>query len=195
MLGTSGMNTPSPAEVTQLLHAWSEGDRSALDQLMPIVHNELHRLAHRYMGRERAGHMLQTTALINEVYVKLVGEREMKWQNRTQFFGVAATLMRQILVDYARARRYAKRGGGAQEVTMDEAWVVSTERSAELVALDDALNELAVFDERKGRIAELRFFAGLSVEETAEVLGVAPVTVMRDWRLAKAWLHRELAKN
>jgi RNA polymerase sigma-70 factor (ECF subfamily) len=195
MLGTSGMNTPLPAEVTQLLHAWSEGDRSALDQLMPIVHNELHRLAHRYMGRERAGHMLQTTALINEVYVKLVGEREMKWQNRTQFFGVAATLMRQILVDYARARRYAKRGGGAQEVTMDEAWVVSTERSAELVALDDALNELAVFDERKGRIAELRFFAGLSVEETAEVLGVAPVTVMRDWRLAKAWLHRELAKN
>ncbi len=186
---------PSPQEVTELLVAWSDGDRAALDQLMPLVYEELRRLAHRYLGRERAGHTLQTTALVNEAYLKLINEREMRWQNRAHFFAVSAQLMRMILVDYARNRNYAKRGGGAQRVSFDEALVVSDERAAELIALDDALTSLAAFDERKSRVAELRFFGGLSVEETAEVLKVSPVTVMREWRLTKAWLHRELSKG
>ncbi|MCI0389298.1 MAG: sigma-70 family RNA polymerase sigma factor [Acidobacteria bacterium] len=186
---------PSSEEISQLLVAWGNGDREALDQLMPLVYDELRRLAHRYLGRERAGHTLQTTALVNEAYLKLVNEREMRWQNRAHFFAVAAQLMRMILVDYARRRNYAKRGGGAQRVSFDEALAVSEERGAELIALDEALKTLAEIDERKSQVAELRFFGGLSVEETAEVLKVAPVTVMREWRLAKAWLHRELSRD
>jgi RNA polymerase sigma factor (TIGR02999 family) len=186
---------PSPKEVTELLVAWGDGDRDALDQLMPLVYEELRRLAHRYLGRERKDHTLQTTALVNEAYLKLINEREMQWQNRAHFFAVAAQMMRMILVDYARRRNYAKRGGGAHRVSFDESLVVSDERAADLIALDDALNSLAAIDERKSKVAELRFFGGLSVEETAEVLKVSPVTVMREWRMAKAWLHRELSKG
>jgi RNA polymerase sigma factor (TIGR02999 family) len=189
------MTAPSPQEVTALLVAWSNGDRAALDKLMPLVYEELRHLAHRYMGKERAGHTLQTTALANEAYLKLINEREMRWQNRAHFFAVAAQMMRMILVDYARSRRYAKRGGGARQVSLDEALVISDERTGDLIALDDALSGLAALDERKSRVAELRFFGGLSVEETAEVLKVSPVTVMREWRLAKAWLHRELSQG
>jgi len=185
--------SPSPEEISELLAAWSNGERAALDQLMPLVYDELRRIAHRYLGRERAGHTLQTTALVNEAYLKLFNEREMRWQNRAHFFAVAAQLMRMILVDYARSRNYIKRGGGAQRVSFDEALAVSQERAGELIALDEALKTLAEIDERKSRVAELRFFGGLSVEETAEVLKVSPVTVMREWRLAKAWLHRELS--
>jgi RNA polymerase sigma factor (TIGR02999 family) len=182
------MPTSTPQEITTLLLAWGSGDRAALDQLMPLVHDELRRMAHRYLGRERAGHTLQSAALVNEAYSKLIGERQMDWQNRAHFFAVAAQVMRQILVDYARTRNRDRRGGGAQRVSLENALAVASEQSAELVALDDALHGLAAFDERKSRVAELRFFGGLSVEETAEVLQVSPVTVMREWRLAKAWL-------
>jgi RNA polymerase sigma factor (TIGR02999 family) len=184
----------SAQQITSLLADWSNGDRAALDQLMPLVYDELRQIAHRHLNREREGHTLQTTALVNEVYLKLINEREMRWQDRAHFFAVAAQLMRNILVDYARTRNYAKRGGGVQPVLLDEALTIAEERADELVALDDALQALEAFDQRKSRIAVLRFFAGLSVEETAEVLAVAPVTVMRDWRLAKAWLHRELSR-
>ncbi len=187
--------TPLAEEISELLIAWGNGNRAALNQLMPLVYDELRRLAHHYLARERAAHTLQTTALVNEVYLKLVNERAMQWQNRAHFFAVAAQLMRIVLVDYARHRNYAKRGGGAQRVSFDEALAVSNEQTAELIALDDALNTLAVLDERKSKVAELRFFGGLSVEETAEVLKVSSVTVMREWRLAKAWLHRELSRN
>jgi len=180
-------------EVTELLAAWSRGDRSALERLMPLVENELQLLAHRYLRRERPGHTLQTTALVNEAYLRLVGQREPRWQNRAHFFGIAAQMMRRILIDHARKIRYAKRGGGAPKVSLDEACVLGEERAAELVALDDALQALARVDERKSRVVELRYFAGLSVEETAEVLGVHPDTVTRDWRRAKAFLRRELA--
>ncbi len=188
------MSLPSTQEVTRLLLAWSDGDRAALDQLMPIVYSELRRLAHRHLGGERPGHTLQTTALVNEAYIRLVGQGPLQWQNRAHFFAVSAQLMRQILVDYARARRNAKRGGGAVKVTLDEAAEVSTERAAEMVALDDALTALAEFDQRKSRIVELRFFGGLSIEEMAEVLKVSPGTVMREWTLAKAWLRGEISK-
>ncbi|MBI3426929.1 MAG: sigma-70 family RNA polymerase sigma factor [Acidobacteria bacterium] len=184
----------SAQQITALLAAWGNGDRAALDQLMPLVYDELRQLAHRHLQRERDGHTLQTTALVNEVYLKLLNERDMRWQDRAHFFAVAAQLMRNILVDYARTRNYAKRGGGVRPVVLDEALVVANERAAELIALDDALQALAGFDERKSRVAVLRFFAGLSVEETAEVLQVAPVTVMRDWQFAKAWLQRELGR-
>jgi RNA polymerase sigma factor (TIGR02999 family) len=177
-----------------LLVAWSDGDRAALDQLMPLIYEELRRLAHRYLRRERVGHTLQTTALVNEAYLKLINEREMRWQNRAHFFAVSAQLMRMILVDYARRRNYAKRGGGAMRVSFDEALAASDERAADLIALDDALSSLAAFDERKCRVAEMRFFGGLTVDEMANVLQVSPITVMRDWRLAKAWLYRELNK-
>ncbi len=185
----------SAQQITELLTDWSNGDRAALDRLMPLVYGELRAIAHRHLKGERGGHTLQTTALVNEVYLKLINERDMRWQDRAHFFAVAAQLMRNILVDYARTRNYAKRGGGVQPVELDEALLVADERAAELIALDDAMQALATLDERKSRIAELRFFAGLSVEETAEVLQVAPVTVMRDWRLAKAWLQRELSRN
>ncbi len=184
--------TPNPTEVTQLLVAWSNGDSSARDALMPLVHDELRRLAHRYMGRERGNHTLQTSALVNEAYLRLIDQKDVHWQNRAHFFGIAARIMRRILVDYARKRGFAKRGGNVQPVPFDEAMIVSPERAAEVVALDDALNGLAELDQRKSQIIELRFFGGLSIEETAEVLGVSPGTVMRDWTFAKAWLRREI---
>lgn len=186
------MMTPSSQEVTELLVEWGNGSRAALDKLMPIVYEELRRLARRHMRRERDGHTLQTSALVNEAYLKMINEKDMQWQNRAHFFAVAAQLMRMILIDHARARKVAKRGGGAYTVPLDEAVVVSDERAAELIALDDALKALEAVDKRKSRIAELRFFGGLSVEETAEALKVSEATIMREWRMAKAWLHREL---
>jgi RNA polymerase sigma factor (TIGR02999 family) len=186
-------DSPPPAdEVTALLDAWSDGDRSALDRLLPLVHEELHRLAHRSLQREREGHTLQTTALVNEAYLRLVDQRRARWQNRSHFFAIAAQLMRRILIDHARRIAYAKRGGGAPRVSLDEACIVADERAAELVALDDALQSLARVDERKSRVVELRYFGGLSVEETAEVLSVHPDTVTRDWRRARAFLRREM---
>jgi RNA polymerase sigma factor (TIGR02999 family) len=181
-------------EITQLLLAWNEGDEKALDRLVPLVHEELHRLAHRYMAGERVGHPLQTTALVNEAYLRLIDSSRVRWQNRAHFFAVSAQLMRRILVDFARARKKLKRGGDVIQVSLDEATVISQEPSADLVALDEALQMLASFDERKSKVVELRFFGGLSVDETAEVLKVSPITVMRDWNLAKVWLLRELAK-
>ena len=187
------MAQPSPHEVTQLLLDWSNGDQLALDRLMPLVHTELRRLAHHYMGRENQGHTLQTTALVNEAYLRLVGQKESHWQNRAQFFGLAAKLMRHILVDHARGLAYAKRGGGAQRVPLEEAAVLSPERGAELVALDEALKRLEADYPRQCRIVELRYFGGLTVEETAEVMKVSPETVMRDWKVAKARLRREMS--
>jgi RNA polymerase sigma factor (TIGR02999 family) len=181
-------------EVSQLLHAWSDGDRTALDKLVPLVYDELRRIARRYMDRQQAGHTLQTTALIHEAYLKLIDQKEAHWRNRAHFFGVAAKAMRSILVDYARASHAAKRGGQAVLVSLDEAAVASHERAAELLALDDALAGLAAVDRRKCLVVELRYFGGLSVEETAEVLKVSVETVARDWRLARAWLLRELSK-
>ena len=189
------MTAPSPQIVTQLLLDWSHGDQAALDKLMPLVYEELHRLAQRYMRRESPGHTLQTTALVNEAYLRLIDQRQVRWQNRAHFFAIAAQLMRRILLDRARRRRYIKRGGGARQVSLDEAADVFQERSADLVALDEALSRLADLDPRKGRVVELRFFGGLSVEETAEALNVSPETVMRDWRLAKVWLLRELSNT
>jgi RNA polymerase sigma factor (TIGR02999 family) len=188
------MVAPSSREVTQWLQAWSEGDQQALEQLTPLVYKELHRLAHRYMARERPGHTLQTTALVNEAYVRLTDARQVHWQNRTHFFAVSAQLMRRILVDIARARGYQKRGGGTQRITLNEALVGPQEKGWDLVALDDALKALAVNDARKSRVVELRFFGGLSVDETAEVLKVSPETVKRDWKMAKAWLARDMGK-
>ena len=174
------MTSVSTDEVTQLLLDWSSGDKAALDKLTPLVYEELRRLAHQYMGRERPGHLLQTTAIVNEAYIHLINQRGVQWQNRAHFFGIASHLMRRVLTGYARTRQCAKRGGGAQQVRLEEAMVVSEERVAEMAALDDALNSLARIDERKSRIVEMRFFGGLSIEETAEVLGVSPGTVMRD---------------
>jgi RNA polymerase sigma factor (TIGR02999 family) len=179
-------------EVSGLLRAWGDGDRGALDRLTPIVYDELRRLARLYMRRERPGHSLQATALVNEAYVRLVDYKGMQWQNRAHFFAVSAQLMRRILVDHAR-RHNLKRGGGVQHVSLDETAVVDGDRAADLVALDDAMDAMARLDARKVQVVEMRFFGGLSVEETAEVLKVSPVTVMRDWSTAKAWLYRELA--
>jgi RNA polymerase sigma-70 factor, ECF subfamily len=159
---------------------------------MPLVYQELHRLAHKHIRKERPGHTLQTSALVNEAFVRLVDQKDVHWQNRTHFFAIAAQMMRRILVDYARSRRYAKRGGNARQVTLNEELIMSDQRSEEVVALDEALGELANIDERKGRVVELRFFGGLSIEETADVLSVSPGTVMRDWTLAKAWLKRAM---
>ncbi len=184
---------PQPQEVTQLLVAWSNGDRVARDRLMSVVYPELHRLAHHYMKRESPGHTLQTSALVNEAFLRLVDQREVQWRNRAHFFGIAAQMMRRILVDYARNRHYAKRGGGKPPLSLDEALIISDERSAEVVDLDETLERLAEIDQRKSQIVELRFFGGLSIEETAEVLAVSPGTVMRDWTLAKAWLRREMS--
>ena len=178
-------------DISQLLRAWSEGDQSALDRLTPIVYRELHRLARRYMRGERPGHSLQTTALVNEAYMRLVDYERMQWQNRAHFFAVSAQLMRRILVEHAR-RHNLKRGGSVPHVSLEEAAIVSRDRAGSMVALDDAMNELARIDARKVQVVEMRFFGGLSVEETAEVLKVSPVTVMRDWSTAKAWLYREL---
>jgi RNA polymerase sigma-70 factor (ECF subfamily) len=187
--------TRSPHEVTQLLVAWSEGDRAALDELTPLVYEELHRLARKHMNRERQGHTLQTSALVNEAYLRLIDQKNVHWQNRAQFFSIASRLMRRILVDHARSHRYAKRGGDIRRVSLDEAAVVAQEQAAELVALDDALKSLAAIDPRKCQVVELRFFGGMSVEESAEVLGVSAVTVMRDWSTAKAWLQRAMEKE
>jgi RNA polymerase sigma factor (TIGR02999 family) len=182
----------SPNHVTQLLVAWGNGDQAARDQLMGAVYDELHRLARRYMRRESPGHTLQTSALVNEAFLRLVDQRNVHWQNRAHFFSIAAQMMRRILVDYARSRRYAKRGGDARQVTFDEKLTVSRQLSADVVELHDALNELAAIDERKSKVVELKFFGGLSIEETAEVLEVSPGTVMRDWTLAKAWLRQAM---
>ncbi len=187
------MVSPSGGDITQLLRAWGDGNQAALDRLTPLVYAQLRQAAHRYMARERRGHTLQTTALVNEVYLRLAKAREMRWQDRVHFFALSAQMMRRILTDHARARQYAKRGGGAQVVSLDEAPEVSPKPRADLVALDDALQRLAAVDERKSRVVELRYFGGLSVEETGEVLKVSPETVMRDWKLAKAWLLRELS--
>ena len=189
------MRTHSPEEITRLLVAWSDGDESALAELTPLVYEELHRLAHHYMSHERDGHTLQSTALVNEAYVRLIDWKNVRWQNRAHFFAVSAQLMRRILVDFARARGYQKRGGGTHTVALDEAALVGTEKGADLVALDEALGSLAELDERQSKVVELRFFGGLSLEETAEVLKVSTGTVRRDWSLARAWLHRELTKK
>ena len=182
----------SPKEITQLLLAWSNGEQAALERLIPLVHDELHRLARRCMRRERPGHTLQTTALVNEAYLRLIDSSRVHWQNRAHFFAVSAGLMRRILVDFARSRHNLKRGGKVRLLLLDEALVVSQERSRDLVALDDALSTLAKLDLRQSQVVELRFFGGLSIDETAEVLKVSAGTVRRDWSLAKAWLYREL---
>jgi RNA polymerase sigma-70 factor (ECF subfamily) len=186
------VNEHAPQEVTQLLQAWCHGDQAALGQLAPLVYDELHRLAHRYMLRERAGHTLQTSALVNEAYLRLIDANQVEWQNRAHFFAISANLMRRILVDFARSRGYQKRGGNVQKVEFDDARVPSPRQGADLIAVDDALNTLAAFDARQARVVELRFFGGLSEEETAEVLGVSTRTVKRDWAVAKAWLMREM---
>lgn len=185
-------STTTQHELTRLLLAWRAGDEKALEKLTPLVYNELHRAASRYMASERSEHTLQTTALINEVYLRLGDFQHVDWQNRAHFFGICAQLMRRILVDFARTRRSQKRGGGAPALQLDEAFAVSREQKTDLVALDQALTELGKTDDRKRRVVELRFFAGLSVEETAHVLNVSVETVMRDWRLAKAWLLSQL---
>jgi RNA polymerase sigma factor (TIGR02999 family) len=181
--------------VTELLLAWGDGDQSALNQLIPLVHAELRQIAARYMARERLGHTLQPTALVNEVYLRLVDVDRVRWQNRAHFLAVAARLMRRILVDFARTRRYQKRGGGGERVTFDEALVIDVGRGHDLLALDDALDGLARVDDRQSQIVVMRFFAGLTVEEIAGVLGISPATVMRDWKLAKSWLLRELDRT
>jgi RNA polymerase sigma-70 factor, ECF subfamily len=184
-----------PQNVTQLLIAWDSGDKEALDQLIPIVYDELRRQASRYLRRERAGHTLQTTALIHEAYLRLVDQRNVHWQNRAQFFGIAAQLMRRILVDHARTKHRAKRGGSGVRVSLTDATSITKDPDLDLVELDEALNRLAAIDEQQGKIVELRFFSGLNVEETAAALGISPATVKRDWSVAKAWLHREISRN
>ena len=186
------MTAATQKSITQLLVAWSEGDRAALDELVPLVHAELRRIARNYMRGERRGHTLQTTALINEAYVRLVDQKHVQWQNRAHFLAIASQLMRRILVDYARRRQYQKRGGGIVQVTLSDAAEVTDKRSPDLVALDEALVSLAEIDPRRSRVVELRFFGGLSIEETAEVLKVSTTTVERDWTIAKAWLHKEV---
>lgn len=185
--------TSAPREVTDLLLDWGEGDEEALGQLVPLVYAELHRLANCHLGRERPHNSLQTTALVHEAYLRLIDQRNARWRNRAHFFSISARLMRRILVDHARARRSAKRGGGALRVSLGEGESVSDQRAAEVMSLDAALDSLAEMDPRKGRVVELRFFGGLSVKETAEVLGISPNTVIRDWSTAKAWLHREIS--
>jgi RNA polymerase sigma factor (TIGR02999 family) len=182
----------SAHEVTELLQAWSAGDREALERLTPIVHAELHRIAKRYIGRERPGHTLQTTALVNEAYVRLIDWKNVRWQNRAHFFGVSAQLMRRILVDFARRRPHLK-NVEIRHVAIDEAFILPAERDADLVALDEALTALAAIDERKARIVELRFFGGLSFEEAAEVMNLSKITIVREWNKAKVWLFRELS--
>jgi RNA polymerase sigma-70 factor, ECF subfamily len=187
--------TPSPQDVTRLLEDWSNGDESALDKLTPLVYQELRQLAHHYMSRERPGHTLQTTALVNEAYLRLVNQNHVHWQNRAHFFGVAAQVMRHLLVDHARNHARAKRGGAVHQVSLDEAAVMSPERASEMIALDEALVELTTIDPRKSRIVELRFFGGLNIEETAHVLQIAPITVRREWNSAKAWLYKAVTSG
>ena len=187
------MSSPAASPITGLLLRWNAGEQGCLDELLPLVEGELRRIAHRHMRSEREGHTLQTTALVNEAYLKLVDQAHVNWQNRAQFLAVAAQLMRHILVDHARGLCRGKRGGGAQVLPLDEGLVFSPAKSTALVALDDALTELAGLDPRKARVVELRYFGGMSVEETAEALGVHPITVKNDWRMAKLWLKRELS--
>jgi RNA polymerase sigma factor (TIGR02999 family) len=185
----------TPQNVTQLLIGWSKGDKEALDTLVPLVYDELRRQASRYLRRERVGHTLQTTALIHEAYLRLIDQKNVHWQNRAHFFGIAAQLMRRILVDHARTKKRAKRGGSNIRVSFDEANVMVQGQDLDIVALDEALERLTEIDEQQSRIVELRFFSGLTVEETAEVLGISPATVKRDWSMAKAWLHREISRE
>jgi RNA polymerase sigma factor (TIGR02999 family) len=187
------MGVPFSHDVTLMLRAWGEGDQSVLERLTPLVEAELRRLAHHYLTQERSGHTLQTTALINEAWLRLIDWKQVSWQNKAHFLGVSARLMRYILVDFARARKQQKRGGAAQHVSLDEAALVSADRTEDLVALDDALQALGKYDPRKSRIVELRFFGGLSVNETAEVLRLSPITIIREWNKAKAWLYQELS--
>lgn len=187
------MSAPTQQEVTRLLMNWSNGDQQALEELTPLVYAELRRLATRFLRRERSDHTLQSTALVHEAFLRLIDQRSVQWQNRAHFFGVAAQLIRRILVDYARSRQTAKRGADAVKLSLDEAFVVAEKRDLDLVALDDALNNLAKLDPQQSRIVELRFFTGLSIEETAEVLGISPATVKREWTTAKALLYRELS--
>jgi RNA polymerase sigma factor (TIGR02999 family) len=189
------MPVPATAQVTNLLVAWRRGDEAAFEQLIPVVHAELHRIAQRHMGHERHGHTLQPTALVNEAYLKLVDVRQIQWQDRAHFFAMSSRVMRRVLVDAARARGYQKRGGGAQQVTLDEGRVGAKQPAADVVALDDALTALAAIDPRKSQVVEMRYFGGLSIEETAEALGTSPRTVKRDWTMAKLWLARELKKS
>ena len=182
----------SPPDITALLINWSNGDKAALDKLFPLVERELHRLARSYMRKVNPNHTLQTSALVNEAYLKLVDQRKTRWQNRAHFFAIAAQIMRRILLNHARDRNRVKRGGNAIQVSLSDAVVISMEKGNELLALDEALQRLAAFDERKGQVVELRYFGGLSVAETAEVLGVSSITINRDWRLAKAWLSKEI---
>ena len=189
------MSSRSSSEVTGLLRAWGQGDENALQKLMPLVYDQLHAAARRYMAGERAGHTLQTTALIHETYLRLVDIRRVEWQDRAHFLAVCAQLMRRILIDFARSRGYKKRGGAAHHVNFDETVVVTGQPDFNLVALDDALNRLAKMDARKSNVVELRFFGGLDVKETAEVMKVSPDTVMRDWKMAKVWLLRELRRG
>jgi RNA polymerase sigma-70 factor (ECF subfamily) len=186
---------PRTQEVTRLLEAWGQGEDAALEQMIPVVYKELRRIAHRKMAGERQGHTLQTTALVNEAYLRLIDFRKVNWHDRVHFFAISAQVMRHILVDFARSRRYQKRGGGAHKVTLDENRMGSIAPHQDLVALDDAMKALAEVDARKSKVVELRYFGGLSVEETAEVLQVTPRTVLRDWRLAKLWLRREMARG
>ena len=183
---------PPRSEITELLICWSNGDRTALEKLMPLVEKELHRLAHRYMRQEHPGHTLQTTALINETYLRLVQQSRVRWQNRAHFFGIAAQIMRRVLLNYARDQKRVKRGGGAFRVSLSEVDLVSDEKSVELLALDEALQKLSAIDARKSQVVELRYFGGLSIDEIAEVLKVSMATVERDWDMAKAWLAREI---
>ena len=189
------MTTPTSQEVTRLLVAWRNGDQEALERLTPLVYGELHRLAHRFMRRESPDHTLQTSALVNEAYLRLIDYKQVDWQNRAHFFGIAAQMMRQILIDHARSHARAKRGGALRQVSFEETAIISEERAAELIGLDDALTALAAFDLSKSRIVELRFFGGLTNEEVGEVMGMSLRTVEREWRKAKAWLRRAISKG
>ncbi|MBL8187320.1 MAG: sigma-70 family RNA polymerase sigma factor [Acidobacteria bacterium] len=189
------MTIPTSANVTQLLIDWRGGNNDALNQLMPLVYDELRGLAKRYMRRESASHTLQTNALVNEAYLRLVNQQNVDWQNRAHFFAIAAQVMRHLLVDHARSKQYAKRGGGAQQITLDEGLAVTDDNAVELLALHQALERLEAIDDRKSKIVELRYFGGLSTEETAEVLGVSEITIKREWAKAKAWLFRELSQS
>jgi len=189
------MPTPSPQEVTQLLAAWGKGDRSALDKLLPLVHLELRRIAQRQMSQERPGHTLQATALVNEAYLKLAGQQGFDWQNRAHFFAVCAQVMRHILIDHARAHARDKRGGGAVKVSLNDALVVADDQAGHFIALDEALRVLERLDPQKGKIVELRYFGGLSVDEAAEVMNISPRTVRREWQRAKAWLYRMMTEG
>lgn len=189
------MNEAHSTKITGLLAEWSNGNRVALDEMLPLIESELRRLAHHYMSRERPGHTLQTTALVNEAYLRLIDQENVRWQNRAHFFGIAAQMMRRILVDYARRKLYAKRGGGAAHVSLDHADLVSNEPAVEVTALDEALTRLESFDARQARVVELRFFGGLTIKETAEAMGISADMVKREWSTAKAWLYREISNN